>query len=111
MNWEQVLNILGIVLVCVLGYMVSYFKTNATFKEKIAALINYAESQYLEGKEKKDYVVDEIYKVVPVWLKPIVNKTMLGLIVQSVFDSIEEYANKQLDKIVDVIPDPPAEEK
>jgi len=106
---SEILNFVFAVAIVIGGFVISYFKTNAKFKDKIAALVNYAESQFDKGADKRQYVIDTIFNIVPVALKPIINKTIIGMMVQSTFDSIEEYAKKQLDKVVDkVVPETPA---
>lgn len=97
-NISEILNFVFAIAIIIGGFVISYFKTNSKFKDKIAALCNFAESQFSKGEDKKQYVVDTIFNIVPFALKPILNKTIIGMMVQSTFDSIEEYAKKQLDK-------------
>lgn len=101
--FSEVLNVIFAVAIVIGAFVISYFKTNSKFKDKIAALCNYAESQFDKGADKKQYVIDTIYSIVPIALKPILNKTIIGMMVQSTFDSIEEYAKKQLDKTTNKI--------
>lgn len=86
------------------GFLVSYYKTNAKFKGYISTLINNAESMESDNPAKKEWVVNEIYSILPAWLKPVLNKTVLGMIVQSVFDSMKEYATKLMNKATDKLP-------
>lgn len=103
--FSEVLNVILAVAIVIGAFVISYFKTNSKFKDKIAALCNYAESQFSKGTDKKQYVIDTIYSIVPIALKPILNKTIIGMMVQSTFDSIEEYAKKQLDKVTNKVED------
>ena len=83
-----------------LGFLVSYYKTNGKFRSFIATLVNDAESLDKSGAEKKAWVVDQIYTILPAWLKPIFSKTILSMIVQGVFDSMKQYATKLADKTI-----------
>lgn len=104
-NLSDVLNVIFAVAIVIGGFVISYFKTNSKFKDKIAALVNYAESKFDDNEKKKQYVIDTIYDIVPVVLKPILNKTIIGMMVQSTFDSIKEYTRKQLDKVTTKVED------
>lgn len=95
---SEVLNLIFVILMIIGGFIISYFKTNSKFKDKIAALINFAESKFIDGEQKKEYVINTIYSIIPAVFKPILNKTIINMIVQSVFDSMAEYAKKKLDK-------------
>ncbi|MGX8701505.1 hypothetical protein [Caproiciproducens sp.] len=99
-NWVSVLYTL---LLAVLGLLVSYYKANAKFRSFVAALVNDAESLDITGQEKKEWVVSQIYAILPAWLRPILTKTLLSMIVQSVFDSMRQYAAKLLDKATEAV--------
>ncbi len=75
-------------------------KDYEAFKDKIARLIFIAEErarQYsLEtGEEKFQWVVVNGYKYVPVWAKLFITEEAFKSIVQAVFDSIVNWAQKQ----------------
>jgi hypothetical protein len=95
---SEMLNLIFVILIIIGGFVINYFKTNSKFKDKIAALINFAESKFNDGEQKKEYVINTIYSIIPAVFKPILNKTIINMIVQSVFDSMAEYAKKKLDK-------------
>jgi hypothetical protein len=107
------MNILGVtisyahifytVVLVVLGFLVSYYKANAKFRSFVATLINDAESLSKTGPEKKDWVVSQIYAILPAWLKPILTKTILSMIVQGTFDSMKQYATKLLDTTMNTV--------
>lgn len=70
------------------------------FKAKVKNLIFVAEErarQYsLEtGEEKMQWVLVNGYKYVPVWAKLFITETAFRAIVQAVFDSIVNWAEKQ----------------
>lgn len=89
------------VILVILGFFISYYKSNAKFKGYLATLINDAENFEKTGTEKKAWVVDQIYNILPAWMKPILSKTVLSMIVQSGFDSMAQYASKLMDKATD----------
>ena len=96
-------SVLYTLLLAVLGLLVSYYKANAKFRSFIATLINEAQSLSKTGPEKKDWVVGQIYTILPAWLKPILKKTILSMIVQGVFDSMKQYATKLLDTTMNTV--------
>jgi len=93
-------HIIYTLILIVLGFLISYYKTNAKFRSFIATLINDAQSLDKTGTEKKEWVVGQIYTILPAWLKPILTKTVLSMIVQGVFDSMKQYATKLTDKAI-----------
>lgn len=93
-------HIIYTLILVVLGFLISYYKTNAKFRSFIATLINDAQSLDKTGTEKKEWVVGQIYTILPAWLKPILTKTVLSMIVQGVFDSMKQYATKLTDKAI-----------
>ncbi len=89
------------VILIILGLLISYYKSNSKFKGFIATLVNDAESLEKTGEEKKAWVVNQIYAILPKWLRPILTKTVLSMVVQGVFDSMRQYAYKLLGKATD----------
>ncbi len=100
---SEMLNLIFVILIIIGGFVINYFKTNSKFKDKIAALINFAESKFNDGEQKKEYVINTIYSIIPAVFKPILNKTIIGMMIQSTFDSIKEYSKKQLDKVTNKV--------
>lgn len=98
MDYKSILEVVGTVLFLVLGFLVSYFKTHSSFLSKIVALMSDAESSYENNSDRKAFVVDTIYNVVPVWLKPILNKTVIGMINDSIYSQVKAFATKKLDE-------------
>ena len=103
-DWVQIITT---VLLVIAGYFVSYFKTKSKLIDSATAAIVHAENTYSSytkaGQDKFNWAVNYLYELVPAPLKFIFTQEMIGKIVQTVFDKIEAYANKQLDKIVDKI--------
>lgn len=105
-NWYSVLVTVALVI---LGYIVSYLKARSDLISKAATYINVAEENYKSftkaGNQKFEFVVDTLYNWCPAPLKIFITRKMISDIVQKVFDQIQEFANKQLDKAVDKIVD------
>jgi len=86
-------------------YVIKYFATNAKVKEMVAYWIKEAEETYAgaidAGHTKQGYVVDHLYSMVPKYLQPVISKDNITEIVQRTFLYIENYADQQLDKVID----------
>lgn len=99
---ETVVNIALLIISIVFGALFTYFKTNAKLKGKVGEYISDAENLYASstkaGGEKFEWVVDQLYNLIPAILKPIFTRVMISTIVQSAFDTIQNYAKTQLDK-------------
>lgn len=67
-------------------------------------LIKEAEKDYQNvvkaGEKKFDQVVEQLYSIIPSNLRKIITRDMIEQIVQRTFYSIEEYANIQLDSML-----------
>jgi len=105
MTWELILQILTAVGTVGFGFLVTYFKTKGKLGALVTDMIAYAEEMYKdttgEGGKKKELVIETLYEYVPVALKPFITKAFVENLVQQTFESIQEYAVKQLDKVVD----------
>ena len=53
------------------------------------------------GGKKFNEVVNKLWSLVPVSLRPIITRQMIKDIVQSTFDEVENYVKLQLDNAVD----------
>lgn len=111
MDWVEILKNVAMV---VFGGLALYIQYNKKLQEKIAeitgkavAMIKQAEEMYKDttkaGGQKKEWVVDQLYNLVPKALRMIITKSMIDEIVESTFAEVEKYAQEQLDKIVDGI--------
>ena len=96
--WANILAIVFAVL-AVLGIFVSYY---FYIRSKVFAAtedaINNAEQEDKVAEEKMELAVNQIYGIVPAFLKPFLTKKMIERFVQMAFDRIEEYAKKQKNK-------------
>jgi hypothetical protein len=101
-SWSQILYAF---VIFVMMLIISFYKTNAKFRGFIASLINEAQSLDKTNSERKQWVVDEVYKIIPLWLKPILTKTVIGMVVQGIYDSIKSFALKKAKDLVKYLPD------
>lgn len=97
--------IITTILTLVLGGLGLYFKYNKKLNTNVTDFINEAEETYKSwtkaGGLKFTTVVDKLHMLIPAPLRAIFTEKMIGELVQRVFNAMEEYAKKQLDKIVD----------
>lgn len=109
MNTWNIYSIIVTVAFVLLGYICSYIRTRSDLIKKASEMINVAEDNYKSvtkaGEVKFNAVVEMLDSLVPAPLKPFITKQMISSIVQTAFDKMQEFANKQLDKIVDKIVD------
>lgn len=98
MSLNEILNIILIVLTIISTLLGYYFKVKEKISKEINGLINNAEDGESIGKDKMEQVVDNLYKLVPIPYRGILNKNVLEKMVQMAFDKIEEYAKKQVNK-------------
>jgi len=119
MDYELIIEGLKFVAYLIMGGLVLYFKLSATAQTKgkqvqqtIAELtakavvfIKEAEETYKDttnaGGEKFALVVARLHGLVPEPLQVIITEEMIGNIVQSTFNEIEEYVKLQLDKTIE----------
>lgn len=98
MNWNEILNIVLVVLGVVITFVTYYFKVKNKLQDAVNGSINNAEQEGVSGEDKMNQVVNDLYSLVPIAYKGIFNKEFIKKLVQKAFDKIEEYANKQLNK-------------
>ena len=98
MSINEIINIALIVLTIISTLIGYYFKIKEKIQKEINGLINNAEDGETIGADKMQSVVDNLYKLVPIAYRGILNKNVLEKMVQMAFDKIEEYAKKQLNK-------------
>lgn len=104
METQYVIEILRLIITLLLGGLMLYFQANSKLKSKIAGLIAEAEALYRDtvkaGGQKHQYVTDKLHSMVPVYLKPVLTKELLSILVDNTFQSMERYAKQQLDKLM-----------
>ncbi len=77
-NWVVVACIIAVLL---LAYFVRTYKK---VRVAVYTLVLWAEKNILgsqRGQEKKAWVVDRLYAVLPIWVKPFINRAVLGKLV------------------------------
>ena len=95
MNIEGIMSIILGVLTILAIFISYYFYIKGKLYKKTAEAINDAETPDMVGADKKTAAVEEIYKLVPAVLKPLITKSVIEKIVQAAFDKIDNYAKKQ----------------
>lgn len=109
MEFQQVLQIIITVLVIIVGYISLYLEKRGDLLSMATNAIAYAEDKYKDttnaGGEKFTWVCQQLYKNVPVWLRPMITYKDVEKLVQSTFDEIEKYADMQLNSFVDKFTD------
>ena len=123
MNFQDAYNVLVTLVAVVVGGLSLYFKTSAKAQAKakevqdvmamimgeVVVYIRKAEEDYKDttnaGGKKFNEVVNKLWSLVPVSLRPIITRQMIKDIVQSTFDEVENYVKLQLDNAVDKLDD------
>ena len=123
MNFQDIYNILVTLVAVVVGGLSLYFKTSAKAQAKAKEIqdttalilakavvyIREAEENFKDetnaGGKKFNEVVNKLYSLVPVSLRPIITRQMIKKIVQSTFDEVEKYVKLQLDEAIDKLDD------
>ena len=95
MDFNEILNIVLVVLGVVITFVTYYFKVKNKLQDAVNGSINNAEQEGISGEDKMNQVVNDLYSLVPIAYKGIFNKEFIQKLVQKAFDKIEEYANKQ----------------
>lgn len=102
MDTKMIIDIISIVLYVIIGGIALYYKSNTKLNKRVNDLIDRAELLYADstnaGGQKFSWVVDKLYGLIPAPVRLIIPKAIVETIVQNTFDSMENYAKKQLDK-------------
>lgn len=106
-NGYSVYSIVVTLLVCIFGFIVTYLKSKQNLLKKAGEFINKAEEDYASvskaGQEKFNWVVATLHSLLPAPMRLFISEQVISEIVQRVFDSMAEFATKQLDKVVEDI--------
>lgn len=88
------------VLLCIVGFLMSYMGFKNTFFTQITAFITEAELVYKNtekaGKDKMAYVVKKVRDMLPAVFRPFFTDEWIEKLVQQIFDSIKEFVAIQL---------------
>lgn len=98
MSFSEILSIIMTILTILSSILGHYFTIKDKLQSAINGKIDEAEFNLSDGKEKMEYVVSELYKLVPLPYKKIFNRNFIEKLVQEAFDKIEDYAKKQINK-------------
>lgn len=94
----------------VLGGFALWYKSNVKLHQTVSFLIADAENQYKNltgaGGIKFEWVVGQLYGLVPAVIRPFVPRTLVRTLVQAAFDAIAGYAQLQLDRLTEKGPLP-----
>ena len=103
MNVQEFMRILTYLCTLVLGGLALWYQGNAKVSGRVAALIRRAEELYSDltkaGGVKFEWVVGQLYELIPLAVRPFVPRKLVEQVVQTTFDAIEGYARMQLDRL------------
>lgn len=109
-NITEVLQYGAYALWVIFAFVAKYYNSNSKLKSLVAQYINVAEDSFSgtseKGRQKFEYALTMLYSKVPVYLKPFITQKMLSDMLQKAFDEMQGYAAKQLDSVVDKLPEP-----
>ena len=93
----------------ILGAVSVYYQSNARLREISGKYIAAAQVLYKDKAKRLDWVVNEIYRVVPTAIRPFLTKARVKAIMQSMFEGSKAYREawqKSLDEAIEAIPEP-----
>lgn len=104
MNAAVIVHIILYILTVVLGGLAIWYKSNAKLNQMVSALIAESENRYRDftkaGGMKFEWVVTQLYAMIPAPVRPFVSEAMIRTLVQLTFDAVSSYAKSQLDQLV-----------
>lgn len=98
MNWELILTILSSVLTLVVIIIGYYQHIKKRLEQEALNAINKAEETDKIGAEKMQDAIKMVYDMIPAIARPFISEKMIEVVIQGVFDKVEEYAKKQIEK-------------
>lgn len=103
MNYQEFVRIVIYLCALIFGGLALWYRGNAKISGRVAALIRRAEELYSDltnaGGMKFEWVVGQLYGLIPLAVRPFVPRSLIEQIVQTTFDAIEGYAKMQLDRL------------
>jgi predicted subunit of tRNA(5-methylaminomethyl-2-thiouridylate) methyltransferase len=98
MNWELILTIFAF-LCTLIAIIFSYYQhVKKKLEQEALDAINKAEETDKIGAEKMQDAIKMVKDMIPSVAKPFISDTLIETVIQSVFDKVEDYARKQLEK-------------
>ena len=100
----SVYEIIMTVVAVVFGFLSLYIKQKTNIYERAAEAIDMAEASYTDVKQggmKMYYAVQYVASFIPTPLRVVFTDDVAQSMIQFVFNSMAQYATKQLDKLVE----------
>lgn len=97
-NWEVVLTVVAGLCTLAALFISYYLAIKRRVEAEVPGAINGAEDTGMCGEEKFREACDTLYAMIPIVVKPFITRTLVETLVQEVFDKMEEYARKQVNK-------------
>lgn len=105
MKASELIHALFYFIAVILGGLVLWYKSNAKLHQTVSSLIADAENQYKDltraGGIKFEWVVGQLYGLIPAVIRPFIPRTLVRTLVQAAFDAIAGYAKLQLDRLAE----------
>lgn len=98
MNWELILTTISSIVTIIATIIGYYEHIKKKLEQEALNAINKAEETDKVGTEKMQDAIKMIYDMIPAVARPFISEKMIEMVVQNVFDKVEEYAQKQLKK-------------
>lgn len=98
MNWELILTIVSSVITVAAAILGYYQHIKKRLEQEALNAINKAEETDKIGAEKMQDAIEMVYDMIPTVAKPFMSKKMVEMVIQGVFDKVEEYVRKQVKK-------------
>lgn len=98
MTVYEIISIVLAAITVAVGFVSYYFYILNKLQKQIASGIENAETPDSIGEEKMNSVIAALKQLVPTILKPFITDSLIQSLVQAAFDSIEAYAQKQVEK-------------
>lgn len=98
MNWELILTIVSSVITVAAAILGYYQHIKKRLEQEALNAINKAEETDKIGAEKMQDAIEMVYDMIPAVARPFISEKMVEMVIQGVFDKVEDYARKQLEK-------------
>lgn len=102
----SIYEIITTVLMIVFGFLSLYIKQKTNIYERAAEAIDMAEATYTDvktGGKKMNYAVQYVGSFIPAPLRVVFTDEVIQSMIQFVFNSMAQYATKQLDRLIDKV--------
>jgi len=110
MNADKIILIVSIILNVGIFVWGLYCKTKGNAAAAASSLIANAEETGLLGPEKMALVVDWLYDMIPAPFRQILNKAVLQILAQKIYDYMKKYTNAYINSKKENAPEDPYKE-